>query len=91
MDKIQPFDLKKIVEKIKSISESKISHGKLFVIALSGGRSIVEVLVKLATENIDFSKWYFLLVDERNVSVNSSDSNTKQIQEIFSEVKTFNY
>ncbi|MFL2565854.1 MAG: 6-phosphogluconolactonase [Schleiferiaceae bacterium] len=78
---------KKCFEQIKSFI---IDSGTMISIALSGGKTPITVYTMLANylRSVSFKhslKIQFFLVDERNVSIESSSSNSKVIREIFGE------
>ena len=52
-------------------------------IALSGGSTPLPILSKVAQRNIDWSKFFFFLVDERIVSIESPMSNFGNIKQAF--------
>lgn len=72
------FSVNFIKEKLNSFS----SNEKINV-ALSGGSTPLPILKLLREEKLDWKKYNFFLVDERVVSVESLESNFKNIDEVF--------
>lgn len=64
-----------LADMVAAASAAAISQRGAFTIALSGG-SLVQALAGLVgRSDVDFSKWWVLWVDERNVPLSSDDSN----------------
>lgn len=68
-----------LCELINTLVNSK----ELVTIALSGGSTPLPVLKHLATFDIDWSKIIFFLVDERDVPLDSNESNYKNLNDFF--------
>ena len=67
-----------IKQKLLSFVDSEVVN-----VALSGGSTPLPILKLLREEKLDWAKYNFFLVDERVVSVESSESNFKNIDEVF--------
>lgn len=66
-----------LAEEVAATSKAAIAAKGSFTIALSGGSLIKSLSALISRDDVDFSKWYVLFSDERNVSLSSSDSNYK--------------
>ncbi|KAL4458977.1 hypothetical protein ABPG75_013842 [Micractinium tetrahymenae] len=70
-----------LADLVAAASSAAIAAKGAFTIALSGG-SLVQALVGLVGRaDVDFSKWWVLYVDERNVPLGSADSNHRAAHE----------
>jgi len=68
-----------LVKHLKKLQQEKDK----ITIALSGGSTPIPILKKLSKENLDWYKFYFFIVDERNVPIDSEQSNYGAIQKVF--------
>lgn len=75
----EKFVVKAIQKEIISVLNQKDK----IILGLSGGRSIIPILKELKGLNIDWSKIHILLVDERWVDLDSTDSNSALIKNNF--------
>ena len=64
-----------LAELVARASAASIASKGSFTIALSGGSLVKSLEGLVGRADIDFSKWWVLFVDERNVSHSSPDSN----------------
>lgn len=72
-----------MVQMVSSAASLAIADKGAFTVAISGG-SMLKALSHFTTaKNVDFSKWWVLFVDERNVPHSSDDSTYKGAQETF--------
>lgn len=72
-----------LAERLVSASHAAIAKKGSYAVALSGG-SLPHSLATLPDRSdADFSKWYFLFADERNVPHDSPDSNLRLAREAF--------
>ena len=87
-EEFDSFSANLLYTKLKSLSENK----KKISIALSGGFTPLPILSKLKNYNLDWGKFFFFMVDERNVSIESSLSNYGNIKKaLFSKIKSSSY
>lgn len=70
-----------IEEEIRSMLAKK--EKKRIIMALAGGRSVCSIYRELLQKNIPWKKIHFFLADERNVPINSDESNYKLINDCF--------
>lgn len=68
-----------VIELLKQRSSEVIEKDGAFLVAFSGG-SIVSLLAP-ALNQLDLSKWVFVVADERHVKLDESESNFKLISE----------
>ena len=72
-----------MVAKVAGIAKQAIEEKGAFTVALSGG-SLLKALGHFASaSDMDFSKWWVLFVDERNVPHSSDDSTYKGAKDPF--------
>lgn len=72
------FSANYLKEKFKSLSNQNTIN-----VALSGGSTPLPILEILRNYNLDWKKFNFFLVDERVVPVYSTESNYKNINDVF--------
>jgi len=72
-----------LAEEVAAASKAAVAAKGSFTIALSGGSLIKSLSALISRDDVDFSKWYVLFSDERNVSLSSSDSNYKGAEDEF--------
>lgn len=68
-------------EKFIEIAHDSIAKSGRFLVALAGGSTPKELYKILATKNLDWSKVFFFFGDERNVPIDSDESNFKMADE----------
>lgn len=68
---------------LKNSLEGLLEKREVINIALSGGSTPLPILYKLKDLKLDWSKINFFLVDERVVDIKSTESNYKNIFEVF--------
>jgi 6-phosphogluconolactonase len=68
-------------EKFVEIANAAIAERGKFIVALAGGSTPKELYKLLATKNLAWNNVVFFFGDERNVPVNSDDSNYKMANE----------
>ncbi|KAI7837306.1 hypothetical protein COHA_008821 [Chlorella ohadii] len=66
-----------LAEYVAKASAEAIAARGAFTIALSGGSLVKSLAGLVGRSDVDFSKWWVLFVDERNVPLSSDDSNYK--------------
>jgi 6-phosphogluconolactonase len=77
LDDIFNFATEKFIE----IANDSIAKRGRFSVALAGGSTPKELYKILATKNLDWEKIYFFFGDERNVPIDSDESNFKMANE----------
>ncbi len=70
------YDEDKITNEIIALS---LKAEDEFTLAISGGRSVTGILTQLKNADVDFHSWHFVIVDERDIKKNSSESNFNQL------------
>lgn len=68
---------------ISKLINDLIKSKNFITIALSGGSTPLPILNQLVSFDIDWSKIKFFMVDERDVSLDSNESNYKNLNECF--------
>ena len=71
------------VQVLKNSLERLSAKKEVVNIALSGGSTPLPILDQLKEAKLDWGKFNFFLVDERVVDINSTESNYKNINEVF--------
>ena len=66
-----------LADYVAAASAEAVAARGAFTIALSGGSLIKSLAGLVGRADVDFSKWWVLFVDERNVPLGSDDSNYK--------------
>uniref|UniRef100_A0A6M2DDI4 6-phosphogluconolactonase n=1 Tax=Xenopsylla cheopis TaxID=163159 RepID=A0A6M2DDI4_XENCH len=76
-----------LCSKIQELASESISERNRFTVGLSGGSLIDLLSCGLPSIETDWSKWYFLLCDERIVSENDKESTAGQYKaKLFSKI-----
>ncbi|MCU0238197.1 MAG: 6-phosphogluconolactonase [Pyrinomonadaceae bacterium] len=70
-----------VAERFIEIANDAILERGRFVVALAGGSTPKELYKILATKNLDWTKVFFFFGDERNVLIDSIESNFKMADE----------
>ncbi|PSC76319.1 putative 6-phosphogluconolactonase chloroplastic [Micractinium conductrix] len=66
-----------LADTVAAASAAAVAQRGAFTIALSGGSLVKSLAGLVGRTDVDFSKWWVIFVDERNVPQSSDDSNHK--------------
>lgn len=69
-----------IVEHLKQKIKHKLNTSESIIIAVSGGKSPIELFKKISVADLPFNRIFFTLIDERIISTDSADSNENLVK-----------